>query len=75
MARRSTSRPPARPPSTRAASSRRGGGRAAAAEKAQDSGPAIEDLLAILTTVTLVVAFLMIDAYRGGAFGTGLFFK
>ena len=74
MARRSSTRTPSSRTSSRAASSRRGG-RAAAVEQAEASGPAFEDLLVIATTVILVAAFLMVDAYRGGAFGEGLFFK
>lgn len=60
----------------RSTSSRRSSGRSAApAEAATDDGMGIEGALGIATTITLVVALLLLDLTLGKFLGEGMFFK
>lgn len=42
---------------------------------AEPSGMGFADVLAIVTTVLLLAAWIMMDKYRGTHFGEGMFFK
>lgn len=43
--------------------------------KVVSPGPPVESVMAILTGVMLLVAFVLVDYTKGRDYGTGLFFK
>jgi hypothetical protein len=55
--------------------SRAGDAPAEGAVVVEEGGMSFPEVLAIVTTVLLLAAWIMMDKYRGGHFGEGMFFK
>ncbi|QDU69031.1 hypothetical protein [Engelhardtia mirabilis] len=74
MARRQANRSASRSTATRASSGPRRQ-TASAAQADADGGMGIEGAVAIVTTIVLIAACLMVDYYLGTTYGGGVFFK